>query len=83
MNRFLLFSGWTFYATGGWHDCNGMCDTLKIACQLGLGRLKRKEADWWHVVDLDLGVIVAGSKRQPYGNEDYLDPKLVVEDLSD
>ena len=75
--RYWLFAGDEHYATGGVHDRRGMYDTIPEAVAEG----KRQQAaewsgrlhdayEWWHVVDITTGNIVAGSALQAYGARD-------------
>ena len=75
--RYWLFGGECYYATGGVHDRQGMYDTIADAVAEG----KRQQAaewsgrlhdvyEWWHVVDITTGEIVAGSESQAYGAPD-------------
>ncbi len=72
--RYWLFGGDDYYATGGVHDRRGMYGTIAEAVAEG----KRQQIaewsgrlfdayEWWHVVDITTGAIVAGSKDQAYG----------------
>jgi hypothetical protein len=66
---FVLFSGETFYARGGWHDSPTLFDTLHEAIARGEERLAEPcHHDWYHVVNLRSGTIVAKSAEQAYGN---------------
>ncbi len=76
--RYWLFAGDEHYAAGGWHDRRGMYDTIAEAVAEGK-RLRRGFAwstrlqdvyEWWHVVDIATGEIVAGSALQAYGAAD-------------
>ena len=75
--RYWLFGGDDYYATGGVHDRRGMYDAITEAVAEG----KRQQTaewsgrlfdayEWWHVVDITTGVIVAGSEDQAYGAPD-------------
>ena len=75
--RYWLFGGECYYATGGVHDRHGMYDTIADAVAEG----KRQQTtewsgwlydvhEWWHVVDITTGEIVAGSEDQAYGAPD-------------
>ena len=72
--RYWLFGGVCYYASGGVHDRQGVYDTIAEAVAEG----KRKQTaewsgrlfdayEWWHVVDITTGEIVAGSEYQAYG----------------
>ena len=66
---FLLFSGKTYYAAGGWHDYVGSYFTLDEAILDGNALLDKTEQsygdDWYHVVDLEKDEIVL-HKGQAY-----------------
>jgi len=75
--RYWLFAGDEHYAAGGWHDFRGMYNTIAEAVAEG----KRQQTaewchgpfsvfEWWHVVDIATGEIVAGSALQAYGAAD-------------
>ena len=77
LKRYWLFAGDEHYAAGGWHDRRGMYDTIPEAVAEGKrqqtsewsGRL-HDVYEWWHVVDITTGAIVAGSEEQAYGAPD-------------
>jgi len=48
MNRFLVFSGYTYYPGGGWEDYRIGFPTLEAAEEY----VKQYPADWWQIVDL-------------------------------
>lgn len=55
MKRFLLFCGMQYYPSGGWNDLRDKgYDTLEEALKAAANR----NADWWHIVDLNEGRIV-------------------------
>lgn len=67
-SRYLLFSGETYYARGGWHDGATRFNTLEAACETGEQRIAEPcSHDWWHVVDLETGKIIAKSAEQAHG----------------
>lgn len=69
--KYLLFGGDAFYACGGWADFLGKFDSIHAARAEGIG----KNPDWWHVVDVETGKIVAAEGRA-YGAEDLkVDPQ--------
>ena len=77
VKRYWLFAGVCYYASGGVHDRQGMYDTITEAVTEGKRRQKSawsKRAhdvyEWWHVVDITTGEIVAGSALQAYGARD-------------
>ena len=75
--RYWLFAGDEHYAAGGWHDRRGQYDTIPEAVAEGKrqqesvwsGRL-HDVYEWWHIVDVTSGEIVAGSELQAYGAPD-------------
>ena len=79
IKRFAVFSGREYYASGGWHDYRGSFETVDGAIQAGQNRLTMTPDDddddlrgadkWWHVVDLETGLIIKGSKRQAHSAE--------------
>ena len=75
--RYWLFAGDEHYAAGGWHDRRGMYDTILEAVAEGKRQKKWSWShrvhdvyEWWHVVDITTGEIVAGSEDQAYGAPD-------------
>lgn len=77
---FLLFVGERHYPSGGWHDFNEAFDNVHTATATG-ERLIAEEnnfyMDWYHVVDLRSGRIVAGGgsaygtgNQNPHLNEE-------------
>ena len=75
--RYWLFGGECYYASGGVHDRQGMYDTIAEAAAEGKRRQKSAWSgrlhdvyEWWHVVDITTGEIVAGSGDQAYGAPD-------------
>lgn len=75
--RYWLFAGCEHYAAGGWHDRRGMYDTIAEAVAEGARQQTAEWCDglfavyeWWHVVDIATGDIVAGSGLQAYGARD-------------
>ena len=75
--RYWLFAGDEHYATGGVHDRRGMYDTIAEAVAEGKRQRTAEWTDrvwdvyeWWHVVDITTGEIVAGSELQAYGAPD-------------
>ncbi len=67
--RYWLFGGECYYAAGGWHDRRGMYDTIAEAVAEGCDG-PFSVFEWWHVVDIATGEIVAGSALQAYGAAD-------------
>jgi hypothetical protein len=74
--RYWLFGGECYYAAG-LHDGRGMYDTIAEAVAEGTrqrgvsGSARLQDVhEWWHVVDIATGNIVAGSESQAYGAAD-------------
>jgi len=79
MERYLLFGGDVFYASGGFHDFLGDYATVPLACEAAYRpstwRLWQQYVDgfdaegymWWHVVDTHTGHILWRSAQTPYG----------------
>jgi hypothetical protein len=63
--RFLVFTGGTYYADGGWNDFAGSFDDLDSAVANAQKNIDTKSHDWWQVVDLSVCVVVA-SHGAPY-----------------
>lgn len=70
--RYLLFSGSSYYAAGGWNDYKGAFLKLETALAAGAEIVRRYKADrdgkdvWWHVVDfLSESVIGGGDSFDP------------------
>jgi len=62
MKKFLLFSGCQYYPRGGWMDFKRDFDTSQEATDFLHSEEFRKDygvADWWHVINLTTGRIVA------------------------
>ena len=62
MKRYLLFSGYSYYPSGGWRDFKGSFDGLEEALQAGHKCMQQPDpgctaADgpWCHVVDSATG----------------------------
>ena len=62
--RYWLFAGNDYYATGGMHDFRDCFDSVAQA-EASAEKLECEE--WFHVVDITTGQIVAGTKYQAYG----------------
>ena len=74
MQRYYLFAGDVYYASGGWHDLQGTYATFIEA--LRAARAWQEEHGipsgnddyaWHHIVDSVTGQIVAGTRQQGYG----------------
>jgi hypothetical protein len=60
VKRYLLFSGDTYYPSGGWQDFVDSFDTQEEAD--ARGRIERSNGhDWYHVVDAQTGNRVTGA----------------------
>jgi len=55
VGRFLVFAGYDYYPSGGWHDLCGSFDCESKAIEYA----KSRGSDFWHVVDLRGARIVA------------------------
>ena len=65
--RYLVFSGATYYACGGFNDFVGAFELLKYA--MLCGEKCAGDYNWYHVVDAeDNFKIVAKSEQQAHGN---------------
>ena len=62
--RYWLIAGNDYYATGGMHDFRDCFDSVEEA-ETSAKKLDCDE--WFHVVDITTGQIVAGTKYQAYG----------------
>lgn len=64
MKRYALFAGQEYACRGGWSDFCGSFDTADEAA----GRVRQfvaEDVDWFHVVDLESGVVVAAEPDGP------------------
>jgi hypothetical protein len=76
VKRYVVFRCESYYAGGGWSDFKGSADILEEA--ITMARDGFDEAyEWWHVVDLADGSVVAGSASKAYGGLN-VDPGKVV-----
>jgi hypothetical protein len=64
MQRFLLFSGYTYYAAGGWLDFKSSFTNLGDAKDEAAKVLDAGIEDWAHVVDTVTGIIVWESETR-------------------
>ena len=62
MNNYLLFAGDNYYPSGGWEDFIGSFSTQEEAQDVGADKIE-DEFNWYHVVDLSSGNIVAKGRR--------------------
>lgn len=58
-DRYWLFAGDCYYASGGMHDFCGAYESIELAKQHAF-------YEWWHVWDIVDGTCVASSERQPF-----------------
>ena len=65
-NRFVLFSGSTYYASGGWLDMQGSYSDLESAWTAAQELMKNDWFEWWQIVDLEQGEIVGKSDNQAH-----------------
>lgn len=69
MNRFLLFTGLTYYPCGGWSDFANSFVVLQEAFD-EVERIRAIQAygdgwqNWWQIVDFQLGKIVSEGSFQ-------------------
>lgn len=63
MGRYLLFAGDEYYPAGGWQDYKGRFDSVKEALKAAAGGTRNLDFqgtwDWWQIVDLATGKMVA------------------------
>ena len=70
MKAFYLFAGHEYEAAGGFHNYMGAFDTLDAARAEALAMIAREPRwkyfvpDWWHIVDINSGNIVAEGDRR-------------------
>lgn len=81
MKRYLVFSGASYYAGGGWLDFGEAFDTLDQAIEYGQHCLKHDFHDWYHIIDTNTGKIVNQVEgthcgKLDRGQEDLLDDSL-------
>lgn len=62
MKKYLLFSGESYYARGGWYDFAGTYDTIGAAKAAGKKKMMDDNMDWFHVVNSETGKIVCEIK---------------------
>lgn len=60
MKRYLLFLSVAYDEKGGWNDFAGDFDSI-VGAALKAKEIIVSAANWWHVVDLTTGTIVARS----------------------
>lgn len=75
---FVIFGGECFYPIGGWSDHKGQAATkdeaiLKVKALVVNGG----DIQWWHIIDVRNGNMVARSKVEPYNC--YYEPDANVE----
>lgn len=59
MKRYALFAGMTYYPGGGWSDFQGSFDVPEDAERAGQANEDAGKWDWFEVVDLETGEVVA------------------------
>ncbi len=52
MKRFLLFTGFNYYPSGGWDDFANSFDTAEEAKVVGEHFINNQCGDWAHIVDV-------------------------------
>ena len=61
--KYLMFGGEAYYAKGGFNDLIGFGESIdSLANSDGVSDL-----DWWHIVDAESNMIVAGTDIQAHG----------------
>lgn len=53
--RYFLFTGFDYYASGGWRDFKGAYITLDDAIEVGMKSVE----DWGHIIDSETLTVVA------------------------
>ena len=66
MERYILFGGIIYYASGGWHDVQGSFADHETAWTTAQQLMEQDKIEWWHIVDLESGEIVGQTERQAY-----------------
>lgn len=66
LQRFVLFGGMVYYASGGWLDMQGDYADHESAWAQAQQLMEREEITWWQIVDLQLGEIVGKSDNQAH-----------------
>ena len=66
MQIYWLFGGEAYYPGGGMNDFILRFEQLDDAVAFA----KEKRLDWWHVLNIDLGMIVRWSDQEPFGQKD-------------
>jgi hypothetical protein len=63
MKRYLVFQFDQYYPSGGWSDFTGAYDTLTQALK---ARADNPQAEYYHIVDSELGGIVETDKPERF-----------------
>jgi hypothetical protein len=68
VNRYLLFAGSVYYPSGGWDDFHADHANLESAIENGKFITNGAESsyDWFHIVDLETGKVVAEGQNGLY-----------------
>ena len=66
MNRYVLFGGTTYYASGGWRDMQGDYVDLESAWAAAQELIQKDWFDWWQIVDLNSRTVVSQSENQAH-----------------
>lgn len=74
MERYWLFGGDIYYASGGMADFVGQYAVLAEAVAAWQAEY---DYTWWHVVDTQSMMVVAGSPGQGYGAGDLTVPRAL------
>ena len=71
--RYLLFAGHFYYATGGVSDLKMSSNSLDEVVDHAKHMLKCQHCDWIHIFDCSEGKIIAGTRYQAHGANDLKD----------
>jgi hypothetical protein len=66
LKRYVLFGGYTYYASGGWRDMQDSYADLESAWAAAQELMKSDWNDWWQIVDVNSGLIVNQSENQAH-----------------
>ena len=64
--RYLLFGGEIYYTQGGANDLLGSSNDHGELVKKGKTLMDELDIGWWHVYDITLSVIIAGSEIQAH-----------------
>ena len=66
LQRYVLFGGTTYYASGGWKDMQDSYADLESAWAAAQELIQSDWFDWWQIVDINSGQIVSQSENQAH-----------------